>query len=69
MQPKLETAEKIKDALRNAGIEFSDHQPERGFTMIVKSNALQTQRDEINRQEIEVTKKVIEQFSGLINKG
>ena len=29
MQPKLETAEKIKDALRNAGIEFSDHQPER----------------------------------------
>ena len=69
MQPKLETAEKIKDALRNAGIEFSDHQPERGFTMIVKSGALQTQRDEISRQEIEVTKKVIEQFSGLINKG
>jgi predicted transcriptional regulator len=69
MQPKLETAEKIKDALRNAGIEFSDHQPERGFTMIVKSNALQAQRDEISRQEIEVTKKVIEQFSGLINKG
>ena len=69
MQPKLETAEKIKDALRNAGIEFSDHQPERGFTMIVKSNALQTQRDEISRKEIEVTKKVIEQFSGLINKG
>ena len=69
MQPKLETAEKIKDALRNAGIEFSDYQPERGFTMIVKSNALQTQRDEISRKEIEVTKKVIEQFSGLINKG
>jgi transcriptional regulator with XRE-family HTH domain len=69
MQPKLETAEKIKDALRNAGIEFSDHQPERGFTMIVKSAALQSQRDEISRQEIEVTKKVIEQFSGLINKG
>ena len=37
--------------------------------MIVKSGALQAQRDEINRQEIEVTKKVIEQFSGLINKG
>ena len=55
--------------MRNAGIEFSDHQPERGFTMIVKSNALQAQRDEISRQEIEVTKKVIEQFSGLINKG
>ena len=69
MQPKLETAEKLKDALRSAGIEFSDHQPERGFSMIVKSGALQAQRDEINRQEIEVTKKVIEQFSGLINKG
>ena len=69
MQPKLETAEKIKDALRNAGVEFSDHQPERGFTMIVKSGALQMQRDEINRQEIEVTKKVMEQFSVLVNKG
>jgi transcriptional regulator with XRE-family HTH domain len=69
MQPKLETAEKLKDALRNAGIEFSDHHPERGFSMIVKSAALQIQRDEISRKEIEVTKKVIEQFSGLINKG
>jgi hypothetical protein len=37
--------------------------------MIVKSAALQTQRDEISRQELEATKKVIEQFSGLINKG
>ena len=69
MQPKLDTAEKIKDALRKAGVEFSDYQPERGFTMIVKSSAMQPQLDEINRQDIEVTKRVVEQFSGLVNKG
>ncbi len=69
MQPKLDTAEKIKDALRKAGVEFSDYQPERGFTMVVRSSAMQPQLEELNRQEIEVTKKVVEHFSGLINKG
>jgi len=68
MQPKLDTAERIKDALRKSGIEFSDHQPERGFTMIVKSTAMQPQLEQINQRELEVTRRVVEQFSGLINK-
>ena len=67
MQPKLDTAEKIKDALRKSGVEFSDHHPERGFTMVVKNAALQPQFDEMNRKEIEATKKVMEQINGLIN--
>ncbi len=69
MQPKLDTAERIKDALRKSGVEFSDHHPERGFTMTVKSTAMQPQLDEINQRELEVTRKIVEQFSGLINKG
>ena len=69
MQPKLDTAEKIKDALRKSGVEFSDHQPERGFTMVVKNAALKPQFDEMNRKEIEATKKVVEQINGLMNKG
>ena len=43
--------------MHNAGIEVSDHQPEHGFTMIVKSGALLKQRVEISGQEIEVTKR------------
>jgi ribosome-binding protein aMBF1 (putative translation factor) len=69
MQPKLDTAEKIKDALRQAGVEFADHQPERGFTMMVKSGALKPQLDQINENELAITKKMVEQFSGLISKG
>jgi hypothetical protein len=68
MQPKLDTAERIKDALRKSGVEFSDHHPERGFTMMVKSAAMQPQLEEINQRELEVTRKIVEQFSGLINK-
>ncbi len=60
MQPKLDTAEKIKDALRKSGVEFSDHQPERGFTMVVKNAALQPQFDEMNRTDIELNKQVLE---------
>ena len=59
MQPKLDTAEKIKDALRKSGVEFSDHQPERGFTMVVKNAALQEQFDEVKQRGIEVTTMVI----------
>ncbi len=69
MQPKLDTAERIKDALRKSGVEFSDHHPELGLTMTVKSTAMQPQLDEINQRELEVTRKIVEQFSGLINKG
>jgi hypothetical protein len=65
----LDTAEKIKDALRQAGVEFADHQPERGFTMMVKSGALKPQLDQINENELAITKKMVEQFSGLITKG
>ena len=59
MQPKLATAEKIKEALRLAGIAFSDRLPELGFAMIVKSAAVQVQLDEISRRETELTQKVI----------
>ena len=69
MQPKLDTAEKIRSALRQAGIEFSDYEPEQGFTMVVRGKALKDQLDQINEQEREITKKVVEQFSGLIQKG
>jgi len=69
MQPKLDTAEKIKDALRKSGIEFSDHQPERGFTMIVRGGAMQPQLAQINERELDATKKLVEQFYGLVNKG
>jgi hypothetical protein len=69
MQPKLETAERIKDALRKSGVEFSDHQPEGGFTMIVRSTAIQPQLAQINEREVDTTKKLVEQFYGLVNKG
>jgi transcriptional regulator with XRE-family HTH domain len=68
MQPKLDTAERIKDALRKSGVEFSDHYPERGFMMTVESAAMQPQLEKINQRELEVTRKIVEQFSGLINK-
>jgi hypothetical protein len=51
MQPKLDTAEKIRSALRQAGIEFSDYEPEQGFTLIVRGKALKEQLDQINEQE------------------
>lgn len=69
MQPKLDTAEKIRGALRQAGIEFSDYEPEQGFTLIVRGKALKEQLNQINEQEREITKRVVEQFSGLIQKG
>jgi hypothetical protein len=69
MQPKLDTAEKIRSALRQAGIEFSDYEPEQGFTMIVRGKALKEQLDQINEQERAITKRVVERFSGLIQKG
>lgn len=69
MQPKLETAERIKDALRKSGVEFSDHQPEGGFTMVVRGTAIQTQLTQVNEREADATKKLVEQVYGLVNKG
>jgi transcriptional regulator with XRE-family HTH domain len=69
MQPKLDTAERIKDALRKSGVEFSDHHPEGGFTMIVRSGAIQPQLAQINEREVDATKKLVQQFYGLVNKG
>ena len=50
MQPKLDTAERLKGSLREAGVEFLDQQPAGGFTMIVKGAALKPQLDKV-RQE------------------
>jgi predicted transcriptional regulator len=58
MQPKLETAERIKD-----------HQPEGGFTMVVRGAAIQTQLTQVNEREADATKKLVEQVYGLVNKG
>ena len=68
MQPKLDTAEKIRSALRKAGVEFSDYEPEQGFTMIVRSKALKHQLDQINEQERAISERVIARVSGLIKK-
>jgi transcriptional regulator with XRE-family HTH domain len=48
MQPKLETAERLRHALRQAGIEFLDYEPDQGFTMVVKGAALRVQFEQIN---------------------
>lgn len=62
MQPKLDTAEKIKDALRQSGVEFSDHYPEAGFTMAVKNAAMQLQLAQINERKSKRTTKDVEQL-------
>lgn len=51
MQPKLDTAERVKAVLRAAGVEFLDHEPAGGFTMIVKGTALKPQLDRVLQQE------------------
>lgn len=53
MQPKLETAERLRNALRQAGIEFLDYEPERGFTMVVRDSALSVQFEHIKALGIE----------------
>ncbi len=47
MQPKLETAERLRHALRQAGIEFLDYEPDQGFTMAVRGGALRVQFEHI----------------------
>jgi hypothetical protein len=37
--------------------------------MTVKSGAIQPQLAQINEREVEVTKKLVQQFYGLVNKG
>ena len=51
MQPKLDTAERLKAVLRVAGVEFLDQQPAGGFTMIVRGSALKPQLDQVLKQE------------------
>lgn len=48
MQPKLDTVEKIRSTLRQAGIEFADYEPKHGFTIIVRDKALKQQFSQIN---------------------
>lgn len=53
MQPKLETAERLRNALRQSGIEFLDYEPDQGFTMVVRGLALRAQFRQVNASGIE----------------